>query len=182
MILLDLNCSRLFNIQILLCFIPQRTTFCPKRRISDSFSTMFCVLYVLRLWSACDQVTLVKLKSLEYDQRLRPHRDLHVGFTLPPVVDGCKRAIKFMSLQWGLVKELWGAKKRGESQASLNHRSGEASPSLPQLLPQKWEESRLPTAIQTSSYFLRVPGTCLSIHNLQQVEGNRIIMNAPADV
>lgn len=84
MILLDLNCNRLFNIQILLCFIPQRTTFCPKRRISDSFSTMFCVLYVLRLWSACDHVTLVKLKSLEYNQRLRPHRDLHVGFSLPP--------------------------------------------------------------------------------------------------
>ena len=110
-----------------------------------------------------------------------PSRPSH-RITLPPVVAGCKCAIKFMSLLWGLVEELPCVKKRGESQASLNHPSGEASPSLPQLLPQKWEESRLPTAIQTSSYFLRVPGTCPSIHNPQQVEGNRIIMNASADV
>lgn len=63
----------------------------------------------------------------------RPSRGIYSA----PVVAWCKRAIKFMSLQRGLVKELRGAKKRGESQASLNHRSGETSPSLLQLSPQK---------------------------------------------
>lgn len=180
MILLDLNCNSLFNIQIFLCFIPQRTTFCPKRRISDSFSTMLCVLYWDFEVPVTSHTCKTKVSRVQSKAEIpsRPSRGIYSA----PVVARCKRAIKFMSLQRGLVKELRGAKKRGESQASLNHRSGETSPSLLQLSPQKWEESRLPTAIQTSSYFLRVPGTCLSIHNPQQVKGNRIIMNASADV